>query len=223
MARRIKGVSKHGKVMGRPTKYCPELAAKICDQVAAGGMLTKICEQDGMPSRKTVYEWQRADPDFRAAYARAREQWCEHYEEIVLELAFNEAGDVHTDAKGRSFPNHAKVARDRLKVDTMKWFMSKWAPRYADYKAYVNTQEQQPLEIKFSWLQPAPAPAIAPEPPKQLPYLPSVADEIDQAIVARLVQAIKAHVPRADDRSPNEVLAEVERIVTDALKAYYRT
>jgi hypothetical protein len=25
------------------------------------------------------------DDDFRAAYARAREQWCEHYEEIVLE------------------------------------------------------------------------------------------------------------------------------------------
>jgi hypothetical protein len=222
MARRIKGVSKHGKVLGAPTKYTPELAAKICDQVAAGGMLTKICEQPGMPSRKTVYEWQRADPDFRAAYARAREQWCEHYEEIVLELAFNESGDVHTDAKGRSFPNHAKVARDRLKVDTMKWFMSKWAPRYADYKAMLNAQDQA-LEVKFTWLQPAPAPAIAPEPPKQLAYLPSVADEIDQTIVARLVQAIKAHVPRADERPPNEVIEEVADIITSALAAHYRT
>ena len=153
MARKPKTLSRHGKVMGRPTKYSPELAAKICDQVAAGGMLTKICEQEGMPARKTVYEWQRADPDFRAAYARAREQWCEHYEEIVLELAFNEA----------------------------------------------------------------------PEPPKQLAYLPSVADEIDQAIVARLVEAIKRHVPRADERPPNEVIEEVADIITSALAAHYRT
>jgi hypothetical protein len=222
MARRIKGVSKHGRVMGRPTKYSPELAAKICDQVAAGGMLTKICEQEGMPARKTVYEWQRADPDFRAAYARAREQWCEHYEEIVLELAFNESGDVHTDAKGRSFPNHAKVARDRLKVDTMKWFMSKWAPRYADYKAMINA-DQQPLEVKFSWIMPEQPPAIAPEPPKQLAYMPSVADEIDQAIVSRLVEAIKRYVPRADERPPNEVIEEVADIITSALAAHYRT
>jgi hypothetical protein len=66
-------------------------------------------------------------------------------------------------------------------------------------------------------------PAIAPEPPKQLPYLPSVADEIDQAIVSRLVEAIKRYVPRADERPPNEVIEEVADIITSALAAHYRT
>jgi hypothetical protein len=64
---------------------------------------------------------------------------------------------------------------------------------------------------------------MPPELPKQLAYLPSIADEIDQALVARRVQAIRRHVPRADERPPNEVSEEVADIITSALAAHYRT
>jgi hypothetical protein len=84
------------------------------------------------------------DDDFRAAYARAGEQWCGHCEEIALELAFNESGDVHTEAKGRSFPNHAKVARDRLKVDTMKWLMSECLRRRAPHVEIIRATAAAP-------------------------------------------------------------------------------
>jgi len=52
--------------------YDPEVAAAICRRVAGGESLRSICRLDpSMPSEKTVWNWARAHPEFRAMKAHA--------------------------------------------------------------------------------------------------------------------------------------------------------
>ena len=44
---------------GRPTTYSPEIAAKICEMLAAGLSLRAICQEPQMPHESTVRQWAR--------------------------------------------------------------------------------------------------------------------------------------------------------------------
>ena len=58
---------------GRPTNYTPEIAAKICEMLAAGLSLRAICQEPQMPHESTFRQWAREDCQ-RLLYAvRARE------------------------------------------------------------------------------------------------------------------------------------------------------
>ena len=50
--------------MGRPTIFTPELAREIPTRLAEGESLRKICADEHMPARSTVYEWTFTYPDF---------------------------------------------------------------------------------------------------------------------------------------------------------------
>ena len=52
--------------------YGPEIARKICAQIAEGHSLTSICAVAGMPAISTVYQWRRSRPPFAAAYGKAQ-------------------------------------------------------------------------------------------------------------------------------------------------------
>ena len=208
---------------GRPSLYTEELGNFICDEMAEGKTLLELAQNGVIPDRGTIYGWLDDHPDFRIKFARAREAQAHFYFEKVAQIAFDESKDRYTDAKGRVISDHARVARARLQVDSMKFMAAKLFPKFYGEKTVLDIPDQ-PVVFNFSWMQPPPTPpALPPEPPKQLAYLPSIADEIDQALIGRLVEAIKRHVPRADERSPNEVIEEVADIITSALAAHYRT
>ena len=96
---------------GRPTDHTLELAAEICDRMAAGESLRAICKTRRMPAESTVRKWAVEDREgFYAQYARAREAQMDALAEDILELADDKSAD----------PN-----RSRLQVDTRKWLMSK--------------------------------------------------------------------------------------------------
>lgn len=57
--------------LGRPTKYTPELAAKICDLIREGMSERLICSQKGMPSTVTIRTWKDSNPEFLLQSARA--------------------------------------------------------------------------------------------------------------------------------------------------------
>lgn len=63
--------------LGRPTIYSDELVNEICARVACDESLVQICLEEGMPSLTTVYRWLQEKPDFRANYARARNDQAE--------------------------------------------------------------------------------------------------------------------------------------------------
>jgi hypothetical protein len=68
-----------------------------------------------MPDEATVRLWARENREgFYSQYARAIETRMDGHADEILEIADNEHGDP---------------ARDRLRIDTRKWLMSKIAPK----------------------------------------------------------------------------------------------
>lgn len=100
--------------------YSPELAALICERMAEGKSLREVCRAEDIPvTEAAVRKWAIEDHDgFSAHYARARESQIEAMAEDLVEIADDKTGDPQ---------------RDRLRVDSRKWLMSKVAPKkYGD-------------------------------------------------------------------------------------------
>lgn len=115
--------------IGRPSDYTPELADRICNEIAVGRSLNRICrEHDDIPSQQTVYTWLRSHESFLEKYRRAREDQQEARADEIIEISDDVAGS--TDA--------AVVNAARLRVDTRKWLMAKLLPKKYGDKVEVN-------------------------------------------------------------------------------------
>jgi hypothetical protein len=114
-----------------------------------GKGLLQICKDEDMPARGTVYRWLEAHKSFRDKYARAREAMMDYYVEQILAVAFDESGDIVIEGD-RAVANHARVQRDRLKVDSLKWTASKLFPRQYGDKAGI-TADEPPSNMVVSW------------------------------------------------------------------------
>ena len=122
--------------MGRPSKYTDKLAIAICKRIAEGESLCKICEDDEMPSKSTVVGWTFKHDDFYEHYARARQIQAGLMADEITDIADTENGDVQ---------------RDRLRVDTRKWYLSKVLPKvYGEKKAIeVSGVDGGPVQIVY--------------------------------------------------------------------------
>ncbi len=120
---------------GRPSRYTPELAAKLCERLAEGETLRAICRDEAMPDKATVLRWlgDKTKTDFRDQYAHAREMQADALFDEALEIADETTGDLTTDKDGKEIVRHENIQRSRLRVDTRKWAAGKLAPkRYGD-------------------------------------------------------------------------------------------
>ena len=109
--------------VGRPSKFSQELAETICQRIAEGEPLTKICKDEGMPHYITVLRWRNVHEDFHDNYTRAREDAADTLVDEILEIA-----DEAESAKSSEAVQAAK-----LRVDTRKWAASKMKPKtYGD-------------------------------------------------------------------------------------------
>ena len=78
------------KKMGRPSKYDPEIARIICEQLSEGIPLRQICrENEGFPAWRTVYDWMGRDEELSASIARARDIGYDALAEECLQIADN--------------------------------------------------------------------------------------------------------------------------------------
>jgi hypothetical protein len=57
---------------GRPSTYTSSIAEQICERIAEGEPLTKICRDEQIPAYRTVLGWRVANKEFSQMYARAR-------------------------------------------------------------------------------------------------------------------------------------------------------
>jgi hypothetical protein len=99
-----------------------------------GKSLVKICEEDGMPSRRTVLYWLDEKPEFCAKCARAREMQADLMDDGVIDLIRTTRPET--------------AASDRVKLAAMQWRASKLAPKkYGDLtKHEVTGADGGPLE-----------------------------------------------------------------------------
>lgn len=114
--------------MATPLPYDEAIGAIICDRLATGESLRRICkgESDEIPCERTVYRWLRANEDFRQQYARARKDWAETQLEEIVDIA--DRSDLDPADK-------------RVMIDTRKWAMGKLDGKYSDKLKHVGGDE----------------------------------------------------------------------------------
>ncbi len=121
--------------MGRPSDYTAELADSICDRLAGGESLLKICESDDFPEQATIFRWLSKNPSFCENYARARQFWAHSEFEKLMQIADTpqEGVKTRTTDKGLEVTTGDMTDHRRLQVDTRKWALARMFPKvYGD-------------------------------------------------------------------------------------------
>lgn len=121
---------------GRPSGYTQEIADVICERLANGESLRRICEGEDMPHLATVMRWLGANKGFCEQYARARELQAEFIFDQMTDIADDGTNDWMAsnapDCEGYKH-NGEHVQRSKLRIDARKWMLAKMAPRkYGD-------------------------------------------------------------------------------------------
>ena len=97
------------------------MAEQICERIAEGEPLTKICKDRHVPAYRTVLGWRVANEEFQQMYARARQDAADTLADEIRELA------------GRVERGELEPHAGRIVIDTLKWVASKLKPReYGD-------------------------------------------------------------------------------------------
>ncbi len=146
--------------MGRPTSFSQDIADAICERLASPESLRSICDDDDMPSKTTVLRWLRQNEEFRAQYARAREDQADAFADEILDISDDGRRDYTQDEEGNLAVDHDHIQRSKLRVETRKWLMGKMAPKkYGDRLQLANdpddpigTLTDEQLEAKLAAL-----------------------------------------------------------------------
>lgn len=132
---------------GRPSGFCKEIADEICDQMSCSEKsIRRLCKENPhWPDRLTIYRWTVKYPEFYHQYLRAKQAQVDWMVDEALEIAEDGSNDTVTTDKGQEKCDNEWVARSRLRVDTIKWYASKLAPKlYGDrmhHEHKLNSQE----------------------------------------------------------------------------------
>lgn len=106
---------------GTATVYDPIIAAEVCQRVAQGETLSRVCGVPPFPSARAFQAWVVAYPELRDAWVAARR--------VKATSLFDEALDLARDLKeGRKSVTSNEVNALRVAIDTLRWAASKLDP-----------------------------------------------------------------------------------------------
>ena len=135
---------------GRPTLYSLEIALEICDRIADGESLVKICSDPKMPKKTAVYEWLLRHKEFAEIYARAREDQADTLADEIHAIS-DELPQQIVDDKGKTRYDSAYVQWQKNRVDARKWVAAKLKPKkYSDRIAHVGDQEADSIQVNVN-------------------------------------------------------------------------
>jgi hypothetical protein len=101
--------------------YSQELFDAICERMASGETLRKICAEPDMPNITTVWKWANSDEARSKQYAHARE--------AQADAQFERIGAVVDDVESGTL----EPAQARTMIDALKWTAGKLRPKvYGD-------------------------------------------------------------------------------------------
>ena len=108
--------------MSGPKRYTPELAARICAELASGRKLKEICAEEGMPKPATVLSWVQVNRDgFAARYRDVRA--CGRPSVYTPEIAERICAELCT---GRSLLDVCRDEGMPLYSTVSKWASRNW-------------------------------------------------------------------------------------------------
>lgn len=121
--------------MARPSEFDQEIADRLCEWLAEGKSLNKFCAIEGNPAQTTIRRWRESNPEFRSQYAQARIDQYYVYADQIIDISDKEDGDV---------------MRDRLRVDSRKWLLSKRIPHEFGDRVSEASQKPEPKKLIFN-------------------------------------------------------------------------
>jgi Asp-tRNA(Asn)/Glu-tRNA(Gln) amidotransferase C subunit len=126
----------------------------IFDAITQGQAVRNAIKKENI-SFSTFYIWLDDDEDKAKQYARATEIRAEAMAEDILEICDAFENDIMLDQDGKEITNHNVIQRDRLRVDTRKWLMSKMMPKkYSDRQQIDHTTDGKSLNTPLMNLDP---------------------------------------------------------------------
>ena len=137
------------KKTGRPSKYTPEIAQKMCELLSEGVPLREICRMDGMPYWRTVYLWMAQDENLSAHIARAREAGYDAMAEECLTIANTPLyGEIVTDDGEKLIVRKEDMLGHRkLQIETRLKLLAKWNPKkYGDRTTLAGDPDNPLME-----------------------------------------------------------------------------
>lgn len=138
--------------------FSQEKADQVCIYLEDGVSLRKAAESVG-ESARTILNWTRSNPDFFTQYTRAREIGYLQLADTILNISDEADVEVRYDGEDMRLDLSATaVARNRLRVDTRKWMLSKMLPKIYGDKLDMNhgVQPDNPLVKLFEQLENTP-------------------------------------------------------------------
>lgn len=141
--------------MARPTIYSDELADTICERIADGESLRSICDDEGFPSKSTVFAWLADNERFRTKYTHAREAQADALFDEMLDIADDGRNDwmERKNADGDSVgwqENGEALRRSDLRIKTRQWMASKLLPKKYGEKLDLNVDGKLTLTPQIS-------------------------------------------------------------------------
>lgn len=119
---------------------------QVCQRIEQGEPLRRILRSDTSPMSASLFYEVVKDQTKSERYARAREIYSDIVFEEMLEIADCEDNDIIETEEGQRV-NHDVIQRDRLRVDTRKWMLSKLQPKkYGD-----RLEVDQKTEATITW------------------------------------------------------------------------
>lgn len=133
-------------------KFTNAIADAICERIADGESLRMICEDEGMPSKTSVFRWLADNEKFRDQYARARETQADAIFDDILSIA----DDGRNDWMERNFgeeprwvENGEALRRSALRIDARKWMAGKLRPKKYGDKIDVEHSGDMTVNVTY--------------------------------------------------------------------------
>lgn len=133
--------------MGRPSTFNQRTADAICERLASGLSLRKICRNNSMPSKSTVFKWLAENSVFSDQYARARESQADLLVDEMIDIA--DMPKIGKKTKRTSDGKVEEITFDmtehrRLQIETRKWVAARMRPK--KYGDKIDVQQNTTLE-----------------------------------------------------------------------------
>ena len=114
------------------TRYTREFADEVCRRLAEGASLREVCRDHGIPE-SSVRQWVRDNrDDFAMRYQTARVLQVEAWGDLIIEIGNRD--DLDAQEK-------------RVRIDSLKWLMSRIVPKKWDDRLLVAGDPENPLQV----------------------------------------------------------------------------
>ena len=134
-----------------------EVFTKICEQIETGRSLRSILKEDkNMPSSSTFFIWLKEDKLKSKRYELATDLRTDILFDEIIEIAYNteEGTTTKETERGVEVTTGDMLGHRRLKIDALKWSLSKLNPKKYGDKLDVTSKDKEiqstpPIEFKI--------------------------------------------------------------------------